>query len=395
MPSKQARCWTMTIKNWDYFDKQDWEERIKNQKNQKGENLVKYLSIGKHTGEKTGYQHVHMNLEMTDQKTGYWVKNTLFGCNDMRCEPRRGTREQCDAYLTKDHQFREIINLRRLKPGRRTELEDVYDMIQEGATFWDLYDQHFDTVVRNEKGIRDYIAMRNEIEATSTIYEPPEVIVYVGPSGSGKSWHCSEDPDYMAGGYRFPIQMDSKIYFDGYNNQKTIWFDEFSGKTMQFLNFCQLADRFGARYETKGGPVLIYGLKKILISTVEYPALWWSGSDRYNKDPEQLFRRITKCYYLGPPRIKEDGEIEYAIPLEFNPRHLRTQYDELILKRNVKYPSDLRKEEPIATAEEAMRELKKLLEQSREEDEEQPIKRRRSRNRSRSSEEEVKMITVN
>ena len=52
-------------------------------------------------------------------------------------------------------------------------------------------------------------------------------------------------------------------------------------------------------------------------------------------------------------------------------------------------------EEPIATAEEAVKELKKLLEQSREEDEEQPIKRRRSRNRSRSSEEEVKMITVN
>ena len=98
---------------------------------------------------------------------------------------------------------------------------------------------------------------------------------------------------------------------------------------------------------------------------------------------------------MGPPRIKEDGEIEYAIPLEFNPRELRTKDDELILKRNVKYPSDLRKEEPIATAEEAMRELKKLLEQSREEDEEQPIKRRRSRNRSRSSEEEVKMITVN
>ena len=83
-------------------------------------------------------------------------------------------------------------------------------------------------------------------------------------------------------------------------------------------------------------------------------------------------------------RIKEDGEIEYAIPLEFNPRHLRTQYDEEILKGNVKYPSDLMEEEPIATAEEAVKELKKLLEQSREEDEEQPIKRRRSRSRSRS-----------
>ena len=226
--------------------------------------------------------------------------------------------------------------------------------------------------------------MRDTIQATKTKYPPPEVIVYVGPYGSGKSWHCATDPDYMAGGYRFSIQMDSKIYFDDYDRQKTLWFDEFSGKTMQFSEFCQLADRFPGLYETKGESVLIFGLKKILISTVEYPALWWSGSNRFNLDPEQLYRRLTKCYYLGPPRIKEDGTKEYAIPLEFNPRELLTKEQEEILKQNVKYPSDLMEEEPYATAEEAEKELKKLLEQSREEDEEEPIKRRRSRSRSRS-----------
>ena len=384
MPSQQARTWTMTVKNWDLFDKQDWEERIKNHTEPDGSKLVRYLSIGKHTGQQTGYQHVHMNLELEKPKTLTFVKNKLFNIPDMHCEPRRGTREQADAYLNKDGQFREVINTRTIKPGKRTDLDDIHDMIKEGASLYDCYEAHFGTVVRCERGLREYITLRDTIEATKTKYPPPEVIVYVGPSGSGKSWHCSEDPDFEAGGYRFSIQMDSKIYFDGYNNQKTLWFDEFSGKTMPFTKFCQIADRYPGRYETKGGSVLIYGLKKILISTVEYPALWWAGSDRYNKDPEQLFRRLTKCYYLGQPRIKEDGEIEYAIPLEFNPRHLRTQYDEEILKGNVKYPSDLMEEEPIATAEEAVKELKKLLEQSREEDEEQPIKRRRSRSRSRS-----------
>ena len=384
MPCIKSRTWTITVKDWDYFDKQDWEERIKNQTDKKGENLVIYLSIGKHTGQQTGYQHCHMNLEITEQKSMYWIKNKLFGCNDMHLEVRRGTREQCDEYLSKDGEFKVIVNLRRLKPGKRTDLDDIYDMIEEGASLYDCFKAHFGTVVRCSRGIREYITLRDTIEATKTKYPAPDVIVYVGPSGSGKSWHCSEDPDYMAGGYKFPTQMDSKLYFDGYNNQKTIWFDEFAGTTMPFTKFCQIADRYGGRYETKGGSVLISGLKKILISTIEYPALWWSGSDRFNRDPEQLFRRITKCYYLGPPRIKEDGEIEYAIPLEFNPRHLRTQYDEEILKQNVKYPSDLMEEEPIATAEEAVKELKKLLEQSREEDEEQPIKRRRSRSRSRS-----------
>lgn len=352
MGSPKSRTWTMTVKNWDYFDKQDWEDRIRNQKNQKGENLVIYLSVGKHTGEKTGYQHVHMNLEMTDQKTGYWVKNTLFGCNEMHCEIRRGSREQCDAYLNKQQQFREVINLRRLRPGRRTDLDEIHDMIEEGATLWDCYKEHFATTVRNERGLRSYIALRDTILSTQAQFDAPDVIVYVGPSGSGKSWRCSTDENYMAGGYRFSIQMDSKIYFDGYNNQKTLWFDEFSGKTMPFTKFCQIADRYAGRYETKGGSVLISGLEKILISTIEYPALWWPGSERFKQDPEQLFRRLTKCYYLGPPRTTSTGDIEYSLPLEFNPRELRTRDDEEILRRHVKYPSDLiQEEDPDATEE--------------------------------------------
>lgn len=116
---------------------------------------------------------------------------------------------------------------------------------------------------------------------------------------------------------------------------------------MPFTKFCQIADRYAGRYETKGGSVLISGLEKILISTIEYPALWWPGSERFKQDPEQLFRRLTKCYYLGPPRRSADGSIEYAIPLEFNPKELLTKEQEEILKRHVKYPSDLQPDDSI------------------------------------------------
>ena len=402
MPSKQAKVWTMTVKNWDYFDKQDWEEKVKNLIEPDGSKIIRYLSVGKHTGQQTGYQHCHMNLELEKKKTMTWVKNTLFDCNEMHCEPRRGTREQCNEYLNKDGQFREIINTRTTQQGKRTDLDHIKELIDDGSSFFDLYDYHFGTVVRCEKGIRNYIAMKDTIEATSTIYEPPEVIVYVGPAGSGKTWHCATDPDYMNGkGYRFPVQMDSKLYFDGYDRQKTLWFDEFSGKTMQFTKFCQLTDRFGARYETKGGSVLVFGLKKILISTIQFPHLWWAGSERYQTDTEQLFRRLTKCYYLGPPRIKEDGTKEYAIPLEFNPRECGVRDAEEILKRHVKYPSDLMEEEPdqpedeeeepemdadLAAKEKEIEELKRKLEELKQQmnNEEEPIKRRRSRSRSRS-----------
>ena len=351
----------------------------------------------------TGYQHVHMNLELENRKTLTFVKSKLFNIPDMHCEPRRGTREQCNAYLNKDGQFREVCNQRKLQPGKRTDLDHIHDMIAEGATLFECYEEHFGTVVRCEKGIRNYISLRNQLEASSTVYEPPEVIVYVGPSGSGKSWHCNFDPDFVGNqGYKFPIQMDSKLYFDGYDGQKTIWFDEFSGKTMQFSKFCQLADRYPSRYETKGATVYVFGLKKILISTIQFPHLWWAGSERFNTDTEQLYRRLTKCYYLGPPRTTADGVREFAIPLEFNPRECGVRDAEEILKRNVKYPSDLMEEEdPDATEdkddneeliadltakEKEIEELKRKLEELKQQmnNEEEPIKRRRSRSRSRS-----------
>ena len=351
MPAFKTRNWAISVKGWDYYDTTEWEEELINHTEQDGTKLVRYLSIGKHTGHKTGYQHCHLNLELERPKTMHFIKTKLFMRNDIHVEARKGTREQCDAYLTKDHYFREIANTRRLRPGHRTDLDDLYDMIEEGATLYDCYREHFGTTVRCYRGLREYIALRNTIQSTQTIFDPPEVIVYVGPSGSGKSWRCSTDPDYMAGGYRFSIQMDSKVYFDGYNNQKTIWFDEFSGRTLPFTTFCQLADRFAARYETKGGSVLISGLKKIIISTIQFPHLWWAGSERFNTDTEQLYRRITKCYYLGAPRITSTGRKQYAKPLEFNPRECGTGDFEAILRRNVEYEDPV-EEDPDATEDE-------------------------------------------
>nr|QRV61604.1 replicase [Circular ssDNA virus sp.] len=347
MPALQSRFWTITIKGWDYFDNQDWEDEIINKTEADGKKTVRYLSIGKHKGTKTGYEHCHMNLELENRKTLFFVKTKLFKKDDMHLEVRRGSREQCDEYLNKDGQFREVCNQRQLQPGKRTDLDDVHDMIKEGASLYDCYEAHFNTVVRCERGLEKYIVLHDSEKARNSETAAPEVIVYVGPAGSGKSWHCYKDEDYKKNGYRFPIQMYEKVYFDGYNREKTIWFDEFNGRTMPFGKFCQLADRFPGIYETKGGSVLISGLKKILISTISYPATWWAGSNRFNLDPDQLYRRLSKCYYLGPPRRAADGSVEYAIPLEFNPKELLTREQEEILKRHVKYPSDLQPDDSI------------------------------------------------
>ena len=129
-----------------------------------------------------------------------------------------------------------------------------------------------------------------------------ETIVYIGKSGTGKSHRCYNDPDYRESGYKFPTQAPGKVFFDGYDGQRTIWFDEFGGTTLPFSLFLRLVDKWDNRVETKGGSVLVSGLRKVLISTTTYPAKWWSNSPKYLEDHQQLWRRLTKVFYI--PRVE-------------------------------------------------------------------------------------------
>ena len=123
--------------------------------------------------------------------------------------------------------------------------------------------------------------------------------MYIGKSGTGKSHRCYYDPDYRESGYKFPTQAPGKVFFDGYENQRVIWFDEFGGTVLPFSLFLRLSDKWDHRVETKGGTVLISGLRKILISTTTYPNKWWANCPKYLEDPRQLWRRLSKVYYIS------------------------------------------------------------------------------------------------
>lgn len=80
-----------------------------------------------------------------------------------------------------------------------------------------------------------------------------------------------------------------------------MWFDEFGGTTLPFSLFLRVVDKWDNRVETKGGSVLVSGLRKVLISTTTYPNKWWANSPKYLEDPQQLWRRLSRVYYI--PRV--------------------------------------------------------------------------------------------
>ncbi|KAK8807869.1 hypothetical protein WA588_006357 [Blastocystis sp. NMH] len=185
-------------------------------------------------------------------------------------EQRYGTAKETIEYCKKDNNFMEFG-----KPKAQGERNDLNDVGIERVQ---------DLFRRKQQKLEERVQ--------------PTVLVYIGKSGTGKTHHCYHDPDYQASGYKFPVQQAGKVYFDGYDGESTIWFDEFGGSVLPFGIFLRLCDKLETLVETKGSSVCITNLRKILISTTTYPKNWWRDSRKYQEDPRQLWRRLTHVFYI-------------------------------------------------------------------------------------------------
>lgn len=174
----------------------------------------------------------------------------------------------------------------------------MYDDIRRGLTLTEVVENHPGTYIRYHKGIEKLLDVVQREQDRERERTDIECIVYVGKSGTGKSHRCFYDPDYRESGYKFPSQAPGKVFFDGYDGQECMWFDEFGGTTLPFSLFLRLCDKWDNRVETKGGSVLVTRLRKILVSTTTYPSNWWRQCPKYLEDPRQLWRRLNRVYYL-------------------------------------------------------------------------------------------------
>nr|WGN90630.1 replication associated protein [Banfec virus 3] len=269
--------------------------------------VCNYVVKGREVAPTTGNIHWHLYMEFKNRVSAFKVKKMLKS-NNAHVEVRRGTAEEAIAYAKKEGDFIERGEPRANEQGKRSDLEDIKRMLSEGADMLEVADKHFGDFVRYHKGLSLYADLLSRKKQREREPIMPEVIVYLGAAGSGKSHHCWNDPEYRKDGYRYMVQSESKAYFDGYDGESVIWFDEFRGSTIPFGVFLQLTDKWGCRVEVKGGSVEIFA-KRILISTVEWPSTWWRGSTKYQTDPEQLFRRLSKVYFI-PLSTREPRQLD-------------------------------------------------------------------------------------
>lgn len=262
MPSitSQARYWLLTIPHADFLPYLP--------------NGVNYIKGQLERGENTGYTHWQVLIN-TKRKLRLAGVKAIFG-NTVHAEPTR-------SEAANDYVWKEDTSIPNTKfelgalPRNRGDSKD-WDAIKEAATSGRLDSIPSDVYIRNYNALQRIAADNAQPLAIER-----KVIVYWGPTGSGKSRRAWQE----AGIDAYPKDPRSK-FWDGYRDHENIVIDEFRGD-IDISHVLRWFDRYPVIVEVKGGSRVLKA-KNIWITSNLHPDLWYPGLDPLTKDA--LKRRL-------------------------------------------------------------------------------------------------------
>jgi len=263
------KTWAFTLNNYTDSD----IERIKNY-------TYSRLVIGKETGT-AGTPHLQGWITF---KRGYRL--TQLKKLEPRIHWEVGKTTDGENYCMKDG-TEVAVNVNNRQQGTRTDLQNCVELIKSGG-IKRLREEDPCAYIKYSNGMEKYA---NSIAPKRT--EPPFVEWIWGPTGTGKTRYVTDiESDLWISG----VDLE---WFNGYDDNDAVLFDDFRGDMCKFRFLLRLLDRYPLKVPIKGGFVE-WRPKRIYITSCKSP------DNVYNKETfdndekvEQLLRRITKVTYMG------------------------------------------------------------------------------------------------
>jgi len=274
----QSRYWLVTINNprdyrmielWPGITYAAWQH----EKGEEGTDHIQgYIVFDKKTRLSA--------LKKLDHGRGHW-------------EVRRGTHAEAKTYCTKEESRVEgpwflgtDANVKEKAQGKRSDLDAVKAAIDEGRDEGYLVENYFGDCAKYFKFFQQYKRMKTNQRTFKT-----EVIVIYGPTGTGKSHHCSVT---FPGAYWKP----KGDWWDGYDGHKVVVIDEFYG-WLAYDFMLRLLDCYPLIVPTKGS-FASFVAKTIVITSNKHPRDWYNET-KFPFPP--LERRITKLIHMDQPYV--------------------------------------------------------------------------------------------
>lgn len=266
-------------------------------------NRLKYWICGKEVGD-NGTPHLQGYVEFPNNDklrcTAAKTRLCALGLPDsIHIEPAKGTGLQNITYCSKDGTFVEG-GTRPKGQGKRTDLDNVCDLVNEGKTLMEIANEYPSQIVKHSGGIQKLINLKNPRRFFKT-----EVVWLYGPTGTGKSryaWTAAPEA-YM--------KSSSHKWWDGYIGQDVVIVDDFRpSSALPFSFILNLFDRYPLSVEIKGCMVEFIS-KKIFVTSPFSPSqicdnLEWIGQEM----KDQLLRRVDQIIHFSrenpwnpPPQV--------------------------------------------------------------------------------------------
>ena len=238
-----------------------------------------YIVYGKEVGD-SGTPHLQGYIYFTNAKSMNAVKKLIGKRSHL--EKALGTPQQAATYCKKDNDYVEqgIIPV---KQGKRTDLEQIKDMVREGKTMNDVID-----VAKNYQAIRS-AELVLKYKENKRNWKPYVKWIW-GESGSGKTRYAYDKYPNL---YR--KTNSSGKWWDGYDAHSDVLIDDVKDLTREYYSLLlELLDRYDARVETKGGSRQFLA-KNIIITSINNP---FEMYQTYG-EAKELLRRIDTIVELN------------------------------------------------------------------------------------------------
>lgn len=285
MSKARAYCWTLN----NYTE----EELNHAESFHDATPTCEYLLFGKETGDQEGTPHLQGYVYFKNPRTIKGLKRTtLF--KRAHLEVAQGTPTQNKVYCTKSGDWSEYGTLP--NPGARNDIKQYITDIKSGLGDVELAEKHPGCFARYPRVInRLRLAMAREKEKE---YKQPEVVVYWGDTGCGKTRRAySEDPDLFS----VPVPSNNTLWFDGYQDQKTILLDDFYG-WIRLGHLLRILDGYPMDLPVKGSFVRKQWSKVIITSNC-HPSRWYANQPA--RKMQALSRRLQTIEHMEAPAPTE------------------------------------------------------------------------------------------
>lgn len=264
----QARNWCFTD-----FEFLDWNKIYSEYSD-----IIRYVCWGEEICPKTKRKHLQGWIQFTTKRTLGGVKR-ICRSKEIHLEACWGDEFSNDKYCKKDNKFTQLGKF--LSQGARTDLEMIRKLIADDTPIKQIADDYFDTWCRNYKAFKEYREM--VLQEKYKNFRNVTVEVIQGKTGQGKTRAAMEEATYK-------INADDLQWWDGYNGQRCILIDEYSGQ-VPITKMLNLLDGYQLRLPIKGGHTYAYW-NKVYITTNKDWDDWHPNA--FDEHRNALKRRITK-----------------------------------------------------------------------------------------------------